>query len=160
MKTQLRLFLPVFAAAVLLTSCSSDDDAVDTQKPTMTIVEPHDEEGIAPGGEIHFEALFADNVELASYKIEIHEDFDGHTHSLSKSSHQDNPWVWSQVFEIPESQTSFQAEQHIDVPTEVNGEPISEGAYHFGVFLTDTAGNEQQSFLEIHIESGDDDHDH
>ena len=32
------------------------------------ISEPVDEEEIAPGGEIQFDALFTDNVELASYK--------------------------------------------------------------------------------------------
>lgn len=159
MKTRLRLILPILLAAVIFTSCSNDDDAVDTQKPVISIIEPHDEEELAPGGEVHFEAIFTDNRELASYKIEIHDDFDEHTHSLNKSSHQDNPWVWSKVFEIPAGLTSYEAVQHIDIPTEINGQPISEGVYHFGVFLTDRAGNEEQAFLEIHIEEGQD-HDH
>ncbi|WP_168191346.1 MULTISPECIES: DUF4625 domain-containing protein [Antarcticibacterium] len=163
MKIKLNSILTLLVAALIFTSCSSDDDATpDTQKPTIAIIEPHNDDEIAPGGEIHFEALFSDNVELASYKIEIHDDFDDHTHAQLKSSHDLNPWSFEQVFQIPAGQRSFEAEQHIDVPTTFNGEPISEGIYHLGVYVTDTSGNEEQAFLSIHIEGdhGDEDHDH
>lgn len=159
MKTKL-VYLFSLTATMFLTSCSNDDDAVDTVDPVIAINEPHDEDGFAPGGEIHFDALFTDNVALASYKIEIHEDFDGHTHGFTKQAEQDNPWSFEQVFNIPAGQKSFTAEQHIDIPEMLNGEAISEGAYHFGVFVTDAAGNESQAFLEIHIEHDHDGHDH
>lgn len=157
MKTRFNLFL-FLLAAVIFTGCSSDD-TVDTQKPTISVLEPHDDEEIAPGGEIHFEALFADNVALASYKIEIHNAFDDHTHATYKSAHT-NPWSYSNEFVIPGGVKTFAAEQHIDVPTEINGAPISEGHYHFGVYVTDLAGNEQQAFLEVIIETGAGDHQH
>lgn len=160
MKTRLRLILPLFVSALFFTACSDDDTVIDDQKPAIAIEEPHDDEDIAPGSEIHFEALFTDNVELESYKIEIHEAFDDHTHGFNKSSHQSNPWSWSQVFDIPAGLTSYDAVQHIDVPELINGNPVSEGVYHFGVYVTDAAGNEQQAFLEIHIEAGEEDHDH
>lgn len=160
MKTRLKLILPVFVSALFFTACNNDDDVVDTQKPVIAISEPHDDEDIAPGGELHFEALFTDNVELASYKIEIHEAFDDHSHGYNKSSHQSNPWSYSQVFQIPAGLTRHEAVQHIDVPLMINGNPISEGVYHFGVYVTDRAGNEEQAFLDIHIEAGDHDHDH
>lgn len=161
MKIKLNSILTLIVAAVFLTSCSSDDDATpDTEKPSIVIMEPHDDEEIAPGGEIHFEALFTDNVELASYKIEIHDDFDDHTHAQLKSSHDLNPWSYEEVFQIPAGQKSFTAEQHIDVPTTFNGQPISEGVYHLGVYVTDTAGNEEQAFLSIHIEGEHVEEDH
>lgn len=160
MKIKVNSILTLFVAAVFLTSCSSDDDATpDTQNPSISIVEPHDEEEVAPGSELHFEAVFTDNVELASYKIEIHDAFDDHTHSIMKSSHENNPWSWSQVFEIPAGLTSYEAVEHIDIPTEINGEAISEGHYHFGLYVTDAAGNEEQAFFEIHIEGDAHDHD-
>lgn len=162
MKIKLNSILVLFVAAVFLTSCSSDDDAApDTQKPTISIVEPHNDEEIAPGGELHFEAVFTDNVELESYKIEIHDDFDDHTHAQLKSSHDLNPWSYEEVFQIPEGQTNFEAIQHIDIPSMFNGEAISEGIYHLGVYVTDTSGNEEQAFVSIHIEHDEDeDHDH
>lgn len=160
MKTRL-VYLFSITATLLFASCSEDDDSVvDTESPEITIIEPHDEEEIAPGGEIHFEALFTDNVELASYKIEVHNVFDDHTHAVAKQEeHQDNPWSYSEVFIIEPGKTSFEVLNHIPVPAEINGEHISEGHYHFGVFVTDAAGNEAQAFLEIHIEGEHDDHD-
>ncbi|MFO7721139.1 MAG: DUF4625 domain-containing protein [Gillisia sp.] len=157
MNIKFNSILTLIVAAVFLTSCSSDDDARDTEKPTISIMEPHNDEEIAPGGELHFEAIFTDNVALASYKIEIHDDFDVHTHSILKSSDNLNPWSFEQVFQIPAGQRSFEAVHHIDIPTMINGQAISEGTYHLGIYVTDTSGNEEQAFLTIHIE---DDHDH
>lgn len=160
MKTKL-IYLFSLTATMFLTACSNDDDAVvDTVAPVIAINEPHDEDEFAPGGEIHFKALFTDNVALASYKIEIHEDFDSHTHGVTKQSSQDNPWSYEQVFTIPAGQKSFTADHEIEIPMMINNKPISEGAYHMGVFLTDAAGNESQVFLEIHIEEGAEGHDH
>ncbi|WP_424492383.1 DUF4625 domain-containing protein [Salinimicrobium sp. GXAS 041] len=160
MKTKL-VYLFSITASLFLASCSEDDDVIiDTEAPEISIAEPHDEEEIAPGGEIHFDALFTDNVELASYKIEIHSAFDGHTHAMTKQEdHQDNPWSYSEVYTIENGQTSFEAHHHIPVPAEIGGEAISEGHYHFGVYVTDAAGNEEQAFLEIHIAGNHDDHD-
>lgn len=161
MKTRL-IYLFSLSTALFLTSCSSDDDnVVDTQAPVIQINEPHDEEGISPGGEIHFDALFTDNVELASYKIEVHNAFDDHTHSVVKQEdHQDNPWSYSEVFTIEPGKTSYIAHLHIPVPELINDEPVSEGHYHFGVYVTDAAGNESQAFLELHIEEGHEGHEH
>lgn len=160
MKTRL-IYLFTLTVTFFITSCSEDDDAViDTQAPQINISEPHDEEEIAPGGEVHFDALFTDNVELASYKIEIHNSFDDHTHAvLKQEDHRDNPWSYSEVFNIPSGQSSFDAHHIIPVPAEIGGEPVSEGHYHFGVYVTDASGNESQAFLELHIEGGHDDAD-
>ncbi|WP_081912609.1 DUF4625 domain-containing protein [Salegentibacter sp. Hel_I_6] len=161
MKTRL-VYLFSITATLLFASCSDDDNnMLDTEAPEISIMEPHDEEEVAPGGEIHFDAIFTDNVELASYKIEVHNDFDGHTHASSKQAEsENNPWSYDEVFEIEPGNTSFEAHHHIPVPAEINGAAISEGHYHFGVFVTDAAGNESQAFLELHIEGDHDDHDH
>ncbi|MBE7641245.1 DUF4625 domain-containing protein [Salegentibacter sp. BLCTC] len=165
MKTKL-VYLFSITATLFLASCSEDDDnVIDTEAPEIVISDPVDGEEIAPGGEVHFDALLTDNTELASYKVEIHNAFDGHTHAIAKQEgHKDNPWSYSEVFEIEPGQKSFEAHHHIPVPAEINGEHISEGHYHFGLFVTDAAGNESQAFLELHIEGDHDgdgnDHDH
>lgn len=162
MKTFLKSILPLFIVAAVFTSCSEDDDAViDTQKPEIAITEPHEEDAFAPGAELDLIAVFTDNVELGSYKIEIHEDFDSHTHAFNKTSQDLNPWSYEETVTIPVGQTSYEANQHIEIPAEINGNPISEGAYHLGIFVTDAAGNQSEAFLEIHIEGdADQDHDH
>ncbi len=160
MKTLLRTFLPLFLAVLVFTSCSDDDTVIDTEKPVIAVHEPHAEDGFAPGSELHIEATFTDNVELASYKIEIHDDLDEHTHAITKSSHDLNPWSWEKDFTIPAGNTSFEAVHHIDIPTEFNEKPISEGAYHVGIYVTDTSGNQQEYFVEIHIETATEEHTH
>lgn len=161
MNIRFKLFSSLLIAAILFTSCSEDDDTVvDTSRPEITIVEPHAEDEIAPGNELHFEATFTDNVELASYKIEIHDDFDEHNHVMNKMAQDLNPWSYEQTFNIPAGQTSFDADHHIEIPAEINGNPISEGAYHLGVFVTDISGNQQEAFVEIHIEEHSEEHTH
>lgn len=158
MKIRARFFLPALLAAGLFTACSDDDDAVvDTEAPEITIMEPHDGDAVAPGEELHFEAVFTDNVELGAYKIEIHDDFDDHDHAVNKSSHDVNPFYYEQDFTIAGGETSFEAVHHIDIPIELDGEALSEGAYHLSVFVTDAAGNQQEAFVNFEI---GDDHDH
>ncbi len=160
MKTQIKSILPFFLAAVLFTSCSDDDTVVDTEKPQISVAEPHNLDEFTPGSELHIEATFTDNVELSSYKIEIHEDFDDHTHAINKTSHDINPWSLDETFTIPAGKTLYDAVHHFDIPTEINGNPISEGVYHLGIFVTDASGNQQEQFIEIHIETNTEEHTH
>lgn len=160
MNTFFKSIIPFFIVSVLFTSCSDDDTVIDTEKPQISITEPHAEDAFAPGSEMDIMAVFTDNVELSSYKIEIHDDFDGHTHAVNKTQ-EVNPWSYEETFTIPSGQTSYEAHQHIDIPAELNGNPITEGYYHLGIFVTDAAGNQSEAFLQIHIEAdADHDHDH
>lgn len=136
-------------------SCSSDDDSgVDTEKPVIILNVPTDHEAHLPGEELHLEADFSDNVELGSYKVEIHSAADGHEH---RGENAEGEWFYTQTAEIPAGLKITSIHEHIMIPTEVNGTPIAEGHYHLGIFLTDKAGNEQQLFIEIVI---GEDHDH
>lgn len=159
MKIQLKSILPIFIVALLFASCS-DDEVIDTEKPAIIVHEPHQEDAFAPGSELHVEASFTDNEELAAYKIEIHEDFDEHTHAILKTSHDLNPWNWEETFPIAAGLNSYDAVKHFQIPTEVNGMPISEGAYHLGIFVTDRSGNQQETFIKIHIETQTEEHVH
>lgn len=160
MKTRFKTFIPLFIASILFISCSDDDTVIDTENPEITVIEPHPEDAIAPGSELHIEAILADNVGLSSYKIEIHDDLDEHTHAIYKTSHDLNPWSWEETFTIPGGLTSFEADHTITVPTEINETPISEGTYHIGIYVTDTSGNQQEIFVEIHIEANAEEHAH
>lgn len=143
-------------SAITFQSCSSDDDngSVDTEKPVIILNEPTDHEAFLPGGEIHLDADFSDNVELGAYKIEIHSAADGHEH---KNGNAVGEWFYSETNQIEAGLRNTSIHKHIDIPTEVDGVPIVEGHYHLGIFLTDKAGNEQQLFIEIVV---GEDHDH
>ncbi|SMC41821.1 DUF4625 domain-containing protein [Moheibacter sediminis] len=143
-------------SAITFQSCSSDDDngSVDTEKPVIVLNEPTDHEAFLPGSEIHLDADFSDNVELGSYKIEIHSAADGHEH---KGANAVGEWFYSETNQIEAGLRNTHIHKHIAVPTTVDGLPIVEGHYHLGIFLTDKAGNEQQHFIEIVV---GEDHDH
>ncbi len=129
-------------------SCSSDDSSssVDDVKPVIdTSVEgafPTSCATVARGQVINFKALFKDNVELGAYSINIHNNFDHHSHDTEVGSCEFdpvktpvNPWAATFTYTIPENSKEFIAEQQITIP-----EDIDAGDYHFMIQLTDAQG--------------------
>ncbi|MCH4823877.1 DUF4625 domain-containing protein [Gramella lutea] len=152
MKDYLKILL-VLLTVTVFTACSDDDDALDSEKPTIMMSEPEDGEEFEIGGELHFDIDLTDNQGLASYKVDIHNNFDGHTHSVAKQQ-EEELWSYQETFQIAGNPTSFEAHEHIDIP-----EGIAEGEYHLGVVVVDAAGNQEEAFVEIMIGHHDGDHD-
>lgn len=166
MKNNLLYIIPMLL--LFITSCSDDDDNIlDTEKPTVTINEPEEGEVFEVGGELHFDILLSDNQMLASYKVDIHNNFDGHTHSgiikadnnLTRQQTDVAPWSYNETFEIEGNQTTFEAHEHIAIP-----DNVAEGNYHLGITVIDAAGNQEQAYVQFaighdHDHGDDDDHD-
>lgn len=155
MKDYLKI-LVVLLTVTVFTACSDDDDALDTEKPSIMLTEPENGEEFEIGGELHFDIELADNQGLASYKIEIHNNFDGHTHSVVKQE-EETPWSYDETVQISGNPLTHDAHEHIEIP-----EGIAEGEYHFGIIVVDAAGNQAEAFADIMIghHEGDHDHDH
>ena len=145
--------------ALGLTSCSSDDDdptANDQEKPKIEdgeLPNPIDCQNYKRGETIAFRYTFTDNVELGNFNIEIHNNFDHHTHSTSAGDCPlDNkktpvtPWVYNQDQNIPAGLKSYEAKVDIAIPTD-----IDPGDYHFMIRLTDKAGWQQLKAVSIKI---------
>ena len=105
------------------------------------------------GETIPFCYVFTDNDELGKYNIEVHHNFDHHTHSTSATTcsmdaikKEQNPWEFNQDFNIPDGQKSFSAREDIKIPTN-----IDTGDYHFMIRLTDKAGWQQIKSVAIKI---------
>ncbi len=140
-------------------SCNKDDDntATDTEKPTFnnTGATPIDGEKFLPGDIIRFHQVFCDNVELGAFNIEIHNNFDGHSHSTeTNSKHEsnehgdvENAWVFNQDYEIPSGSKSYTADILIPIPAD-----IAEGDYHFMIRVTDKAGWQEIKAVSLEIE--------
>ena len=141
-----------------LSACSSsDDDAKDMQQPVITdqgvIANPIDCQVYQRGQTIPFYYVFTDDTELGAYNIEIHNNFDHHTHSTSSvecpmdaQKQPQNPWVYNRDYTIPAAQRKYDA--HVDIPIPAD---IDSGDYHFMVRLTDRAGWQQLKAVAIKI---------
>lgn len=139
------LTLNLFVASILfLNSCGKED--IDTVKPQIIL--NNNSEFPAPcdtlhkGTEIDFNVEFSDNIELGSYSIDVHHNFDQHSHStsvencdLDTKKTAKNPWTYIKSYQIPGGLKEFTAKGKISVPSD-----IDPGDYHFLYKLTDKSG--------------------
>ena len=145
--------------AILVSSCSSDEpnySSRDMQKPTIVdgdVPNPIDCQQYHRGDVIPFRYTFTDNVELGNFNIEIHNNFDHHTHSTSAGDgavdpikSPINPWVYNQDFTIANGLKQYDAKIDITIPYD-----IDTGDYHFMIRLTDKAGWQQLKAVSIKI---------
>lgn len=109
-----------------IASCKKTDDI----KPEMVVESPTNEQKIVSGAEITFKAVFKDNNELAQYKIDIHDNFDGHSHKVANE-----PWAEVIIGELKGKEEEI--ERKIAIPIDA-----AAGEYDFIVKCIDVAGNE------------------
>jgi len=118
--------------AVGTSSCSKDEE--DTEKPKIESA-TLENKWVAAGDEIHLDLVFTDNEGLKEYKVDIHDDFDGHSHGKTA-----NYEKFETVIINPISGLSFDDHLHIDVPTNAMA-----GPYHLGVYVLDQDGNQSDT---------------
>ncbi len=139
------------------TACSSDNDNVDSTLPTICEAGeqtcPTDCYECLRGESIDFCYTFTDDIELGNFNIEIHNNFDHHTHStssveceLDEKKSAVNAWVYNQDYSIPDGLTTYTPNVSIVIPTD-----IDTGDYHFMIRLTDKAGWQQLCSVAIKV---------
>lgn len=146
----MKKYLVLFVALFSLVSCDSSDD-LDTTKPEISIITPTDHQEVLPGQTLQFLANVSDNENLASYKIEVHNSDDGHQHRSVIQSYSKEAFST----EIVGSLTGKSQEISHDI--QISSEALH-GHYHVGIFVIDSAGNQNENFVEIYI--GDEEHHH
>lgn len=143
---QLRQFILLAGMVLAAVACDKDEPAIDTDYPVIEAQAP----GTFPvqcstlkrGEAFTFKATFTDNIALGSYSLDIHHNFDHHTHSTEVSDCETdpikkpvNPFLLIKSFDIDPGQQRFEASQTIQVPA-----GIDPGDYHFMIRLTDKEG--------------------
>ncbi len=135
-----------------MSSCEEED--VDREKPTIDLsIEdafPVNCDTLYFGESFVFKALFSDNAELGSiraYSIDIHNNFDHHSHSnevtecsLDPVKEPVNPWLFIENFDIPAGLDVFETNQSISIPATNDKGLYDVGDYHFFISLTDKEG--------------------
>ena len=142
-------------------ACGDDNDTRDMLKPVISsegiTANPINCQRYYRGDVIPFHYILKDNDELGSYDIEIHSNFDHHTHSTESPtqchSHLDedhsepvNPWVFNRSYILPDGFKTFEARHDIEIPSD-----IDPGDYHFMVRVIDKSGWQELLAVEIEI---------
>lgn len=141
----------------LLTGCNppEKDDLLPTIDMQTDGAFPADCATIQRGSTFIFKATFRDNEELGSYSIEMHHNFDHHTHSTSSvECSMDpvkvavHPFHYLEEFAIPDNKTEYKATVQIAVP-----DSVDPGDYHFMIRVTDRAGWQALKGISVRIKS-------
>lgn len=153
---KIKLLLGILALA-FISSCSSDNAEIDTEYPVIDITGtnafPIQCSTIERGQTITFRAAFNDNVALGSYSLDIHHNFDHHTHSTEVTTCETEavkkpvkPMLFINNYTIPDGVKSYEATAQISIPADVDP-----GDYHFMIRLTDKEGWQTLKGLSIKI---------
>lgn len=147
---------------LFMMGCSNDDDdSQDMEKPSIDMsgsnAFPQNCIVLYRGESFPFRAIFTDNQELGNYNIEIHNNFDHHSHSTDDVECDLEPkkipvkaFVYNQDFSIPSGKNTYQANNEISIPSDVDT-----GDYHFMIRLTDKAGWQQLKAIGLKIKDRD-----
>ncbi len=146
MKTNVFVSVPalmcfVFTCLVFI-GCEKQD--ADTTKPVISLSEPEEGEEIRTGESMHLEMDLSDDVALAGYMVEVHNNFDHHGHKAPARAAED-----SVVFYFKQSYEISGRNQHIHSHDVVIPANAKAGDYHLMVYCTDAAGN--QSYVARNI---------
>lgn len=153
MKTKnLFVLMSVLVVFVFFSSCSDDDD-VDSTKPVINLIAPANNSVLKIGSDVHFDVKFEDNVMLASYKVDIHPNFDGHGHSKATSETTD--FTFNKSWSLEGKKNADIHHHEIIIP-----ENATPGKYHMMVYCWDTAGNESKIFIDIELSHDGEVHEH
>ncbi|WP_131536570.1 DUF4625 domain-containing protein [Pedobacter nototheniae] len=157
MRKKIKVMAFVAGLIMLLNSCKKDEQEIDTIYPVIDITAqdafPKQCSVLKRGDKFLFVATLSDNRELGSVSVDIHHNFDHHTHStevidcsLEAIKLPVKPFLLIKDFPIPTGQQNFRVAQEISIPADVDA-----GDYHFLIRLTDKEGWQTIKGLSIKI---------
>jgi len=155
--TILKTLCITIGIATLIAGCSKDKNATDTEYPTIDVTTstafPKQCSELTRGQKFTAKIPVADNVELGSVSIDIHHNFDHHSHSTEVAEcNMDaiktpaKPFLLVKSLSIPAGNKSYTVSQEIEVPAD-----IDPGDYHFMIRVTDKEGWQTMKGLSIKI---------
>lgn len=138
------VFLFLLITGISIGGCSDDDkdDLYPVIDMTGESAFPVNCSVVHPGESFKFRAVFTDNRELGAFSIEMHNNFDHHTHStdvvnceMEDDKNPQDPFKLIGEWDISAGIDYYEADVEIFVPA---GKDT--GDYHFMVRLTDASG--------------------
>lgn len=158
MKNFIIIIIPVLLI-MFFNSCEKEKE-IDKGKPTIDLTTqgafPLNCDTLYFGESFKFKVLFADNVELGSFSIDIHHNFDYHSHSTEVTEcDRDpkkspvNPFLFIKDYNIPEGLKEYETNLLINIPSGKSIDLFDDGDYHLFISLTDKEGWSAQKGLGI-----------
>lgn len=159
-----KLFFVLVSVLLFLGSCEKDEE-IDTEKPVIDLsiqdAFPVNCDTLYFGETFEFKVLFADNAELGStsaYSIDIHNNFDHHSHStevteceLDPIKDPVNPYLFIESYDMPSGLSEYETNLSFSIPSGDENGDYDDGDYHFYISLTDKEGWSTQAGLSIKI---------
>lgn len=157
MKLIIKLLYIAFPLLLLISCSSSDDSTIDEEKPIISVNYaegfPQTCETLERGETYAFRARVTDNEALASYSLNIHHNFDHHTHDdqgaqceLGAIKEALNPLLFIGNHTIENGQTSYEINISVTIPDDVDP-----GDYHCSYSVTDQTGWQSRTSVDIKI---------
>lgn len=157
MKLIIKLLYIAFPLLLPISCSSSDDSTIDEEKPIISVNYaegfPQTCETLERGETYAFRARVTDNVALASYSLNIHHNFDHHTHDdqgaqceLGAIKEAVNPLLFIGNHTIENGQTSYEINISVTIPDDVDP-----GDYHCSYSVTDQTGWQSRTSVDIKI---------
>lgn len=154
------LFVVIFAVLWLFVGC--ERQTIDTEKPVIDLTAadafPLSCDTLYFGESFQVHLLLSDNIELGSYSIDIHNNFDHHSHStevtecnIDPVKTAVNPFTFIDDYDIDKGLKAYQTNLSITIPTGNATGLFDDGDYHFFISLTDKEGWSVQKGLSIKI---------
>ncbi|MCC8146177.1 MAG: DUF4625 domain-containing protein [Bacteroidales bacterium] len=154
-KSNLLFLATIIVSISLFTSCNDNDG--DTTPPVINLITPAEGAVLTIGSPVELEMEVSDNEGLKSYKINIHNAFDGHDHDKSLKSQEETiafsyDKVWNDIGGLKEAKI-----QHAEIFITANATP---GKYHLIVYCTDASKNESYIARNVVLSNGDAEEEH
>lgn len=142
------------ASSLFLTSCDKDEKA-DVTKPVIKLNAPKEGAVLKIGSKhgVHLDMDLEDDVMLKSFKIDVHNNFDNHSHT--KAGDGTVAFSFNKTYDISGKKQHHEHNHDIKIPE--NAKP---GKYHLMIYCLDAAGNESMVERNVVLSHDGDDHDH
>ncbi|MGI6793256.1 DUF4625 domain-containing protein [Bacteroides sp. KG68] len=149
MKTRLFISAICLLTGVSFSACNKDDKG-DVTPPVIKLTEPEEGDELLIGDKhgVHLEMDLSDDVELKSYRINIHSNFDHHGHEgKTKAAGETVPFSFNKVYDDAKGLKNHHVHNH-DIVIPANATP---GDYHLMIYCTDAAKNESRIWRNIKL---------
>lgn len=113
--------------------------------PKITLIAPAENDVLQIGKAIHFDMDLDDAASLQSYRVEIHPNFDGHSHSKAEEG-KAYPSIFDKSWDL-QGVTKKNVHHHgIVIPADAK-----EGIYHLVIYCTNVDGEQSTIIRTVHV---------